>query len=143
MAWRQHSQHAILSQNTNMHPAFGNEHKIERNRKLTSSIMKLNYGVWHIEQGEKPIETMNDPHARPPEYIIARGREEMSIAGRMRGHIRPAAPGQVKWKNPYWRQQKPPVKGVIGPFTQGSLEKQSILYRISTTFSKLGGQTGG
>lgn len=141
MAWRQHAQAAAYSANTNMHPAFGNTFKIERNRNLTRSIMNLNYGVWHIGQGEKPIETTNDPHHRKPEYIIARGREEMSIAGRTRGHIRAAAPGQVRWKNPYWRAQRPPTRQPIGPFTQGSLEKQSILYRMSTTLSKLGGGT--
>jgi len=139
MAWRQHSPAAILSQNTNVHPAFGNMHKIERNRMLTRSIMHLNYGIWHIGQGEKPIETLNDPLHRNPDYIIRRGREEMSIAGRTRGHIRPAAPGQVKWKNPYWRAQRPPVRQPIGPFTQGSLEKQSILYRMSSSLAKLGG----
>ncbi len=138
MAWRQHSQHVVLSQNTNAHPAFGNEFKIERNRKATSSIMKLNYGVWHIGQGIKPIETMNDPSQRPPAYIIARGREEMSNAGRSRGHIKKAHVGLVTWKNPYWRAQRPPVRSPIGPYQ--TLEKQSVLYRISTTFSKLGGQ---
>lgn len=139
MAWRQHSQLAEFSQNTNIHPAFGSQFKIERNRKLTGSIMRLNYGIWHIGQGEKPIETTNDPLKRKPEYIIARGREEMSIAGRTRGHIRPAAPGQVTWKNPYWRAQRPPVRKPIGPFTQGSLPQQSILARMSTSLSKLGG----
>jgi hypothetical protein len=139
MAWRQHSPAAILSHNTNVYPAFGNIHKIERNRNLTKSIMKLNYGTWHIGQGEKPIETTNDPLHRKPEYIIMRGREEMSIAGRTRAHIRPAVPGQVRWKNPYWRAQRPPVRQPIGPFTQGSLEKQSILYRMSSSLAKLGG----
>lgn len=137
--WRQHSQNSILSQNTNVHPAFGSLHKIERNRRLTGSIMRLNYGMWTIGQGEKPIETTNDPFKRPPGYIIARGREEMSIAGRTRGHIRPAAPGQVQWKNPYWRAQRPPIRKPIGPFTQGSLQQQSIMYRMSTSLSKLGG----
>lgn len=143
MAWRQHSDQAILSQNVNVHPAFGNRWKVERNRKLTSSIMKLNYGVWHIGQGEKPIETMNDPRQRPPDYIVWRNREEMSIAGRRHGNWVPAPRGQILWKNPYWRAQRPPVRQPIGPFVQGSLEKQSILYRISTTFSKLGGQASG
>lgn len=137
--WRQHSQNIMLSQNTNVYPAFGNFHKIERNRRLTGSIMRLNYGIWTIGQGEKPIETSNDPLKRPPGYIIARGREEMSIAGRTRGHIRPAAPGQVQWKNPYWRAQRPPVRKPIGPFTQASLQQQSIMYRMSTSLSKLGG----
>lgn len=139
MAWRQHAEAERFWPNTNVYPAQGNAHKIERNVKLTSSIMKLNFGIWHIGQGEKPLETTNDPLKRPPAYIIARGREEMSIAGRMRGNIRPAAPGQVLWKNPYYRAQRPPVITPIGPYTQGSLEKQSILYRISSTFSKLGG----
>lgn len=139
MAWRQHAQAAILSANTNTHPAFGNMFKVKRNRALTSSIMRLNYGIWTIGQGEKPIETTNDPHKRSAEYIIARGREEMSIAGRTRGRIRPAAPGQVEWKNSYWRAQRPPIRQPIGPFTQGSLEKQSILYRMSSTLAKLGG----
>lgn len=141
--WRQHSPLAELSQNTNVSPAFGSRYKIERNRALTSSIMKLNYGVWHIGQGVKPIETTNDPNRRKPEEIIARGREEMSNAGRMRGHIRPADPKLVTWKNPYWRAQRPPVRTPIGPFTQGSLEKQSILYRLSSTFSQLGGNGNG
>ena len=141
--WRNYTQHSpaiILSRNTNVYPAFGNQHKIERNRRLTSSIMKLNFGMWHIGQGEKPIETTNDPLKRKPELIIQRGREEMSVAGRSRGMIRPAAPGQVNWKYPYWiREKGPAMPQRIGPFTQGSLEKQSILYRISTTFSNLGG----
>jgi hypothetical protein len=136
--WRQHSGLAEYSPNTNVHPAFGSQFKIERNRRLTSAVMKLNYGIWHIGQGEKPIETTNDPLGRKPEYIIARGREEMSNAGRSRARIRPAAPGQVLWKNAYYRAQRPPTRQPIGPFTQGSLEKQSILYRISDTFAKLG-----
>ena len=136
---RTHQQNAAFSPNTNVHPAFGNLDKIKRNRILTSSVMRVNYGLWHIGQGEKPIETTNDPLKRKPEYIIARGREEMSIAGRSRGVIRSAAPGQVKWKYPYWSVQRPPARQPIGPFTQGSLEKQSILYRISDTFNKMGG----
>ena len=140
--WRQHSNLAEYSPNTNVHPAFGSRFKVERNRKLTSSIMRLNYGIWHIGQGEKPIETTNDPNRRPPALVIERGREEMSIAGRMRGNIRPAAPGLVTWKNPYWVSQRPPVRQPIGPFTQGSLTQQSILYRLSTSFAKLGGNNG-
>lgn len=137
--WRQHSNNSTYSPNTNMHPAFGSRYKIERNRALTSSVMRLNYGVWHIGQGEKPIETTNDPLGRHPELIIQRGREEMSIAGRTRGRITARAPGQVKWKYPYWSVQRPPYRTPIGPFTQGSLEKQSILYRMSTSLSKMGG----
>lgn len=139
MAWRQHSQNAAFSANTNIHPAFGNIEKIKRNRALTSSIMNLNYGKWHIGQGLKPIETFNDPLHRSPEYIVWRNRQEMSIAGRMHGNIRRASPLLVEWKNPYWRAQRPPVRQPVGPFTQSSLEKQSILYRMSTSLAKLGG----
>lgn len=141
MSWRDHTHQdsATFSANTNVHPAFGNLHKVQRNRALTGSVMRINYGIWHIGQGEKPIETTNDPRKRKPEDIIARGREEMSIAGRTRGVIRPAAPGQVNWKYPYWSVQRPPARRPIGPFTQGSLEKQSILYRISTSLSNMGG----
>ena len=139
MAWRQHSNLAEYSANTNVHPAFGITFKIERNRNVTMSIMKLNYGVWHIGKGEKPIETTNDPSHRRSDYIITRNREEMSNAGRTRAHIRPAAAGQVRWKNPYWRAERPPVRTPIGPFTQGALEQQSIMSRISDGLSKLGG----
>lgn len=136
--WREHQQSAAFSANTNVHPAFGNVHKIERNRRLTASIMNLNYGKWTIGQGEKPIETTNDPRQRKPAEIIAYNRIEASIAGRTRGRIEPRAPGQVLWKNPYWRAQRPPAKQPIGPFTMGSLEKQSILYRISQSFQNMG-----
>jgi hypothetical protein len=141
MSWREHThqQNAAFSANTNVHPAFGNVDKIARNRSLTGSVMRLNYGVWHIGQGEKPIETTNDPLGRRPELIIQRSREEMSIAGRTRGRITARAPGQVTWKYPYWSVQRPPARPPIGPFTQGSLEKQSILYRMSTSLSRMGG----
>ncbi len=136
--WRAYAQSPeAFSPNTNMHPAFGVQAKIERNRRLTASIMQLNYGKWHIGQGEKPIETTNDPLGRPPGLIIQRGREEMSIAGRTRGRIRPAAPGQVKWKYPYWGVQRPPARQPIGPFVMGSLPDQSILNRISGAFSNM------
>ncbi len=142
MSFRQHSRLAEYSSNTNVYPAFGSAHKIERNRKLTGSLMRLNYGMWHIGQGEKPIETTNDPLKRPPEYIIARGREEISNAGRMRGNIRAAAPQQVAWKNSFWLAEKPPYRQPIGPFVQGSLERQSIMYRISNFFNQMGGANG-
>lgn len=139
MHQRQQDTNAAFSPNTNVYPAFGNRYKIERNRALTSSLMKLNYGKDKIGSGEKPLETTNDPLRRRPEAIIAAGRAEMSIAGRARGHIRAAAPGQVQWKNPYYRAQRPPTRQPIGPFTQGSLEKQSILYRLSGAFARMGG----
>jgi hypothetical protein len=133
------SQQAAYSPNTNTHPAFGNVFKVERNRALTRSIMRLNYGVWTIGQGVKPIETFADPRRRKPQDIIRRGREEMSIAGRSRGAIRAAAPGQVAWKYPYWTAQRPPVRQPIGPFVQGSLERQSIWYRMSGFLSRMNG----
>lgn len=136
---RTHQGNSAFSPNTNVHPAFGNVYKIQRNRRLTASVMNLNYGKWHIGQGLKPIETTNDPLGRPSEYIIRRNREEMSNAGRMRGRIRPANPALVTWKYPYYRVTRPPVRQPIGPFTQGSLEQQSILYRLSDAFGKLGG----
>lgn len=135
---RRQQRNAAYSPNTNLYPAFGNEHKIQRNRALTSSVMRLNYGMDKIGRGEKPQETTNDPLKRKPEYIVQQARQEASIAGRLRGRIRPAAPGQVKWKNAYWLAQRPPVRQPIGPFVQGSLEKQSILYRISDALSNIG-----
>lgn len=138
--WREHANlHAEFSQNTNVHPAFGNIFKIERNRRLTHSVMWLNYGMNSARTGNKPIETTNDPHHRKPEFILRRYREEISIAGRTRGRIEPRAPGQVKWKYPYWSVQKAPnMPQRIGPFVQGSLEKQSILYRLSNAFGRMG-----
>jgi hypothetical protein len=138
--WREHANlHAAFSPNTNVHPAFGNVFKIERNRHLTHSVMWLNYGMESARTGNKPIETMNDPHHRKPELILARYREEISIAGRTRGRIEPRAPGQVKWRYPYWTMQRPPaLPQRMGPFTQGSLEKQSIMYRISSAFRNMG-----
>lgn len=133
------SQNAQYSQNTNVHPAFGNVYKVQRNRRLTSSVMKLNYGKWHIGQGIKPIETTNDPLKRSPEYIVQEARAEASIAGRMRGFMRPADVRLTTWKNPYWRQQRPPQLGVIGPFTQSSLPRQSILARVGDFFTQMGG----
>lgn len=138
--WRAHTRqdNAAFSPNTNVRPAFGSLPKIERNRMLTSSIMRLNYGMASARTGPKPIETATDPLQREPALILARQREDMSIAGRNRGNIRAATPGMVNWKNPYWRAQRPPTQKPIGPFTQGSLEKQSILYRLSDSLSKIG-----
>lgn len=140
MAWRDHL--VELSPNTNVHPAFGSQAKIFRNRRITQGIITLNQGAlarsW---RGNAMLQASNDPMRRDPRLIIQRRREEMSIAGRSRGIMRPAAPGQVAWKNSYWLQQRTratrPTK--IGPYVQGSLPKQSILYRISDGLSALGG----
>lgn len=138
--WRQHSPNATYSANTNIHPAFGNLYKVERNRKLTASVMKLNFGMQSPRTGRKGIETTYDPRKRKPEYILARAREEASIAGRTRARIEARAPGQMMWKYPYWIAQRPPVRQPIGPFTMGSLEQQSILQRIASGFRNFGGQ---
>lgn len=137
MAWREHQDNALFSANTNYHPAFGVIPKVERNRRLTSSIMRLNYGMSTARTGRQAIETTNDPLKRKPEDILFAARVEASIAGRMRGNISPRAPGQVKWKYPYWAAQRPPVRQPIGPFTQGSLERQSILYRMSDALGNI------
>ena len=127
----------MFSGNTNYHPAFGSVPKVARNRALTASIMKLNYGMASARTGRNPVETTNDPLKRKPQDILFAARVEASIAGRMRGNISPRAPGQVKWKYPYWAVQRPPARQPIGPFTQGSLEKQSILYRMSDALSNI------
>lgn len=64
-----------------------------------------------------------------------RQRNEASIAGRARGYIRPAAPGQVKWKNSYWNQQRTRAtrQTAIGPYTMGNMNKQSIMYHLSAS----------
>jgi hypothetical protein len=138
MAWRNHLVES--SPNTNMHPAFGSKYKIERNVAITTGVFRLNGGPMAHYRVQSLSEDSNDPLRRNPHLMYLRTREEFSNAGRMRGKIRPAAPGQVTWKNSYWLQQRTratrPTR--IGPYTQGSLEKQSILYRISDAFSALG-----
>lgn len=138
MAWRNHLSVGDPLLRTN--PAFGSRYKIERNRRLTFSVMTLNYGTDKIGSGQKVQEALSDPLHRDPRSVLYAGRVEASIMGRARGQIRPAAPGQVTWKNSYWLQQRTRAtrQTAIGPYIQGSLEKQSILYRISDTLSNLG-----
>lgn len=119
----------VFSQDTNVHPSFGVTPKIHRNKIETHSVYVQTQGYMLI--GDRLSETMSDPLHRPPRYVLQRAREEGSIAGRSRGMIRSAAPGQVTWKNPYWRTQRPPYIPVQGPFTHGQLQDQSILQRIN------------
>jgi hypothetical protein len=121
---------AEFSDNTNVHPAFGVQPKIERNRRLVQSVYRQTQGYMLI--GDRSNEAQSDPLHRGYQQIHLMGRQEASIMGRARAHIRPAAPGQVTWKNSYYRAQRPPNRQPIGPFTQGSLESQSILYRVNS-----------
>jgi hypothetical protein len=119
----------VFSQNTNVHPAFGAEPKIQRNRRLVQSVYHQTQGYALVRN--RTNETMSDPLHRHPDYILQKFREETSVSYRSRGTIRPAAPGLVTWKNQFWTMQRPPALPVIGPFTQGQLEQQSILSRIN------------
>lgn len=129
---------ALYSQNTRVLPAFGQIGREQRNRALTASVMKLNYGIDKRAGGEKWQETTNDPLGRDPRFIIQRHRVETMTLGYARARIRPAAPAQVEWKNAYWRQERTRAlrQTRIGPYPINSLPQQSILYRISDAFSK-------
>jgi hypothetical protein len=129
---------AEFSQNTNVHPAFGVQPKIERNRNLVKSVYRQTQGYMLI--GDRTNETMSDPLHRDSRYVLQQFRNNSSVSGRSRGMIRAAAPQQVTWKNAYWRMQKPPYRSPIGPYTQGSLQQQSVLYRINNWMR--GGNTG-
>lgn len=120
-----------LSDNTNTHPAFGNEYKVERNRKLTKSVWRQTVGYMCI--GDRTQETLSDPLHRKPADILLRARHEGSIAGRSRAYMRAAAPQQVTWKNDYTllARTRSRRQTSIGPYTQGNLVRQSILMRIS------------
>lgn len=122
---------AQLSPNTNTYPAFGNEYKIERNRRLTHSVFVQTTGYMLI--GDRTQETLSDPLHRKPADILLRARQEGSIAGRSRAYMRAAAPGQVVWKNDYTllARTRSRRQTSIGPYTQGNLVKQSVLMRIS------------
>lgn len=122
--------HPLFSPNTNVHPAFAVQEKRERNNKLVSSVYRQTQGYMLI--GDRTNETMSDPLHRPPRLILQAFRENSSVSYRSRGAMRPAAPQLVRWKNPFWVQQRPPYRSPIGPFTQGSLEQQSVLYRINS-----------
>jgi hypothetical protein len=121
---------SVYAVDTNVHPAFGVVPKLERNRQLVQSVYAQTQGLMLSATG-RTSETMSDPLHRPPKYILQEFRVESSNAGRARGFIRPAAPGQVQWKNAYWRVQRPPYRTPIGPFTHGQLEQQSIIQRMS------------
>ena len=139
-----YQKNALYSQNTRVLPAFGQVGREERNKKVTSSVMKLNYGIDKRQGGEKWQETTNDPGKRAPAFIIQKHREETNTLGRARSRIRPAAPAQVEWKNSYWYMQRQRAlrQTRIGPYPINSLPRQSILYRISDAFSQFATQGG-
>lgn len=132
-----HGANAIYSQNTRVLPAFGATGKVERNRLVTSSVMKLNYGQDKIGLGEKWQETTNDPLKRRPADIMLMHRYETRTLGRNFSLIRPASPAQVEWKNDYWYVQRTRAlrQTAIGPYPISSLPQKSILFRISDAFS--------
>lgn len=134
MSWRNHL--AVGDQLLRTNPAFGSSLKIQRNIAITKGIINLNQGRMAQYRMQSVSEDSSDVLRRDPRLIYQRTREEMSIAGRSRAFMRPAAPGQVTWKNSYWMAQRN-VKPQ-GPFTMGGMEKQSVLYRISDAFSALG-----
>lgn len=129
---------AMLSANTNVHPAFGMDYKIHRNRAVVGSVIAQTWGLHAIKKGPWVFgdvqEKLSDPLHRDPLLILMRARQESSIAGRSRAFIRPAAPQQVTWKNQYWVLQR--TRGrrgtTIGPYgkTSGMLVQQSVLSRI-------------
>jgi len=127
----------VFSMDTNVHPAFGVQPKIQRNTKLVASVFRYDAGVMLI--GDRIQETLSDPLHRQPRGILQRYRENSGGLGIDRARIRPAAPAQVTWKNRYWRMQKPPYRSPIGPFTHGQLPQQSILQRARAWMS--GGNT--
>jgi hypothetical protein len=139
MAWRNHLVES--SQNTRVYPAQGSAYKRKRNVANVAALVNMNAGRMAQYRMQSLSEDSSDPLRRDPRLVYQRTREEMSPFGRSRGAMRPAAPGQVAWKNSYWMQQRTRAtrQTSIGPYTQGSLEKQSVLYRISGALSKLGG----
>lgn len=137
------SKGAIFSANTNVHPAFGMSYKITRNRNITvgpTSVAAQTWGIHSKKLGLNvfgDIQTkLSDPLHRDPQDLLIRARQEAGIAGRSRGHIRPAAPQQVTWKNQYWVLER--TRGrrgtTIGPYGQTSskLPAQSMLSRVNT-----------
>lgn len=132
----------LLSQNTNVHPAFGMDYKVDRNRKVVRSVIGQTWGLHAVKNGYNVFgniqEKLSDPHHRPPDYILFRARQEASIAGRMRGYLRPSHPQLVQWKNQYWVLQR--TRGArgttIGPYgtVSGKQQPQSVLARIGGFF---------
>lgn len=136
---------AILSNNTNVHPAFGMDYKIARNRAITVGTTSVAAQTWGYHSTKKGINVfgniqnkLSDPLHRDPQDILILARREASIMGRSRGIMRPAAPQQVSWKNQYWILER--TRGrrgtTIGPYGQVSqkLPSQSILARIRSSF---------
>jgi hypothetical protein len=137
---------ALFSQNTNVHPAFGMDYKIKRNRNVVGSVVGQTWGYHASKKGYNVFgniqNKLHDPLHRDPMLILLRARQEASIAGRERAYIRPAAPLQVTWKNQYWVLQR--TRGArgttIGPYgNPTSNPSQSILARIAGGMG-IGGQ---
>ncbi len=130
---------AILSQNTNVHPAFGMDYKVKRNVAIISGPSSVWSHTWGIH-GQEPFgniqQKLSDPLHRDPKLLHQLARNESSIAGRSRAMIRPAAPQQVTWKNNYWILQR--TRGrrgtTIGPYGTVSSRQpaQSIGSRINS-----------
>src|SRR5258708_76397 len=129
---------AVFSDNTNVHPAFGYEYKIKRNRAVVSSIVNQTWGYHSQKHGPwvfgEVQNKLSDPLHRDPNYLLRRAREEGSIAGRSRAYIRPAPAEAVVWKNGYWLVQR--TRGSrpssIGPYgtVSSRQQPQSVLTRI-------------
>jgi len=131
--WQPQAPPTLYANGTNMQIVFGNSAKVARNRKITSGLFRLN--AMPMTSGEKYSETASDPLHRKGRDIIALSRQQASIYGRDRAHIRPAAPAQVSWKNAYTLSAK--TKRPIGPYDQ-QIQK-SVLQRISSGLSSLNG----
>lgn len=137
---------AILAQNTNVHPAFGMDYKIKRNRDIVNGPVSVASHTWGIH-GKEPFgniqEKLSDPLHRDVHVILQNARNEASIAGRSRGYIRAAAPQQVTWKNNYWVLQR--TRGrrgtTIGPYGTVSSKQpaQSVMSRIGSFLGLQGG----
>ena len=125
----------VYAPGTNMQVVFGNSDKMQRSRRRIGGLFTLN--ARPMQSGEKYLETTSDPLHRPGKDIMQIARTNASIAGASRGHIRPAAPQQVKWKNAYTLAAK--TAAPIGPLNNQI--NQSILQRISSGLSMFGGGT--
>lgn len=134
MAWRNHL--VTLDPELTTQPAMGSRYKRERNVKLLNGLFTLNGGGAARTYQNAIQEKLSDPLHRDPQALIRASRIQASIAGRSRGNIRPAAPGQVAWKAGYWQAQH--KHAAQGPYTMGAMEKQSVWYRISDALGALG-----
>ena len=137
---------AQLSANTNVHPAFGMDYKIRRNRNIVNGPVSVASQTWGLH-GKEPFgdiqEKLSDPLHRDVRVILQNARNEASIFGRSRAQIRAAAPQQVTWKNNYWVLQR--TRGrrgtTIGPYgmVSGRQPAQSIGSRIGQFLGLQGG----